>query len=478
MSDYYRLHPLMILQQTIISIRNLSFAYLISLSLFFSHKFFYGWLAVIGLTVFCLLLAVYHWLFFKYRLGSSQLNVQHGLFVKKQLVIPYSRIQAVQRQSWFFLKPFGIFSLIIETAGSEAENVNLLAVKEEVYQQLQQARKKSTDNHFEIEQKQAVVKPFFEVSTGDILLFSFTDQSIFIMLFAFLSFYDSLKSWLSKKWLIAQQHQLALAGIVVILFLLLLLLLILVLAAVLKNLIHYYHFQVQRQKNELIVERGFFERTTLTIPLQRIQAIQIKQNFFRSWLKLASVELILAAGRGNQNDDAVSDDTFYLLPIIQQSQVWLVLQKLLPEWQLIKPQKKDLKTGSKFLFLRFAASFTVIIAVAGFWLNLYLGFAASFLGFLLVIRAWWASKNQTAGTIGTELIYLKRVSGFCRETLITQKNKIQCRQIKTTWWLNGRHLGHFVLVIKAGSSSQEAKLRYLSLASCRFLKDLFGLPVE
>lgn len=480
MSDYHRLHPLMILQQTIMSVRRLSFAYFISLTLFFYNKFFYGCLALIGLTLFCLVLAVYRWLFFKYRLGRDQLDVLHGLFIKKQLVIPYGRIQAVQCQTWFFLKPFKIIGLIIETAGLKAENVDLLAVKEEVYQQLQQACKNDpaaqiVGNHAESQPEQTAAQPLFEVSTSDIILFSFTDQSIFIMLFAFLSFYDLLKSWLSKKWLTEQWRQLAPAGLIVILFLLVLLLLLLVLAAVLKNLVNYYHFQVRRQKNDLIVERGLFERTTLTIPLQRIQAIQIKQNFFRSWLKLASVELILAAGKGNQNDDAISDDTFYLLPIIRLPQIWLTLQKLLPEWQLAAPQKIALKTGPSFLFLRFAASLGIIIAATGFWWNFFLGLAASFLGLLLVIRAWWASQNQAAGIIGTKLLYLKSVWGLSLEALITQKNKIQCRQIQTTWWLNHRKLGHFILVIKAGKDSQETKLRYLSFTSCRFLKELFGL---
>ncbi|MCP0887970.1 PH domain-containing protein [Ligilactobacillus sp. WILCCON 0076] len=470
MSSFYRLHPLMILQQSFITAKKQATIYFLTVTLFLVHKYFYAILLFCGVTFWCLGNAFYQWLFFKYRFEQDQLVIKKGLFIKKQLIVPYNRIQSLQRQVWFVFKPLGIISLIIETAGTTAENVKLLAVKEIVYDHLTALRQGERDQT--LATKPHPFGPQFEVTTRDIWRFSLTDQSVFMMLIAWVFFFDSLKGWLPKKLLESRLEILILSGFISLLFGVLLLVGLVILATLFKNYVCYYHFKVWRQNDDLFIERGLFTRSTLTIPLHRIQAIQIKQNFFRVWLKLASVELILAAGKGNENDDTVDDDTFYLLPIIAQPQVLATLQHLLPEWHLTEAKLENLNQGPRWLFLRFSFLFAAVMFITGFWLNLYLGIAAAVLGLLLIWRTWWSSYHQAAGMIGNQLLYLKKVSGFNLKTLITPQNKVQCQKIRTTWWLKTKQLGHFSWQIKKGLGMEKVQLKYLSLEDCKALRKL------
>ncbi|WP_281164477.1 PH domain-containing protein [Liquorilactobacillus sicerae] len=469
MSSYHRLHPLMIVQQSVIIAQKLGTIYFFVLILLLRHKYFYAILLLCGVTLWCLGKALYQWLFFKYRFEEDQLVIKQGLFIKKQLIVPYNRIQSIQCQAWFWFKPFGIISLIVETAGTTAKNVKLLAVKRTVYDQLARLRQGKNSQVHSTDQQS--FRPQFEVATRDIWRFSLTDQSAFVMLIALIAFFDSLKGWLPKNLLTSRLETLILSGFVSLLFGGLCLVGVVILAALFKNYICYYHFKVWRQNDDLLVERGLFTRNTLTIPLRRIQAIQIKQNFFRAWLKLASVELILAAGESNANDDTVNDDTFYLLPITDQPQILAILQKLLPEWHLTEPKLAKLNQGPCWLFLRFPLLFSAVLLVAGFWMNLYLGLATVALSLLLLWRAWWSSNHQAAGMIGEQLLYLKKVNGFSLKTLITPQNKVQCQRVRTTWWLMTQQLGHVGWQIKKGMGMDEIQLKYLSLENCRSLRN-------
>jgi putative membrane protein len=54
-------------------------------------------------------------------LPRDGLTINSGVLIRKINHIPYDRIQTVQRQQWFFLKPLGLEQVAIETAGKESK---------------------------------------------------------------------------------------------------------------------------------------------------------------------------------------------------------------------------------------------------------------------------------------------------------------------------------------------------------------------
>jgi len=63
---------------------------------------------------------VYYLKNFSYKMTSSHLKVNHGIWTKKRATIPYSRIQNINIVNGLFDRIFGLYTIKVETAGSTA----------------------------------------------------------------------------------------------------------------------------------------------------------------------------------------------------------------------------------------------------------------------------------------------------------------------------------------------------------------------
>src|SRR5690625_4034995 len=63
------------------------------------------------------------------------------------------------------------------------------------------------------------------------------------------------------------------------------------------TLVAHYDFEVVVSKKELVISRGLFERTQLTIPFNRIQAVQIREELMRQPFGYASLVVESAGDR-------------------------------------------------------------------------------------------------------------------------------------------------------------------------------------
>ena len=76
---------------------------------------------IVGVLVLTLIWSILHYLRFTYLVAPNGLTINSGVLIRKVNHIPYDRIQTVQRQQWFFLKPLGLEQVAIETAGKESK---------------------------------------------------------------------------------------------------------------------------------------------------------------------------------------------------------------------------------------------------------------------------------------------------------------------------------------------------------------------
>lgn len=84
--------------------------------------------AVVGVTLAVLVYAIIQWAMFRYRLYEDKLGVRQGLIFKKTHEIPLSKIQNVRLEQPFYFRPMGLYSLVVETAGSKEDEAVLAAV--------------------------------------------------------------------------------------------------------------------------------------------------------------------------------------------------------------------------------------------------------------------------------------------------------------------------------------------------------------
>ncbi|QYK12230.1 PH domain-containing protein [Shewanella rhizosphaerae] len=98
------------------------------------------WLLLVaaGLVLVTLTYASLQWAKYRYRLSDAKLGIRQGLVFKRAQEIPLNKIQNVRLEQPLYFRPLGLYSLVVETAGSKQDEAVLAAVN---YRQAMQLKK-------------------------------------------------------------------------------------------------------------------------------------------------------------------------------------------------------------------------------------------------------------------------------------------------------------------------------------------------
>lgn len=114
------------------------------------------WVIIAVLLSLLLILSysVLQWFKFRFKIDANKLNIKHGIIFKKVDEIPFNKIQNVRLQQPLYFRPMGLYSIVVETAGSKGNEAELsaldykeaLALKKRLMtEQEQQSSTNSTD---------------------------------------------------------------------------------------------------------------------------------------------------------------------------------------------------------------------------------------------------------------------------------------------------------------------------------------------
>lgn len=485
MSKRERLHPLALLVILFKSIKSILLVLLLLvLNLGDDSSSSLEIFAMTGFVIIFLVIpALVNYFTYSYQILEDKLIIYKGIFVKKETDIPYERIQTVQRKQWFFLQPFHVIELMIETAsGGNQTEVSMPAVNEEVYERIEAQRNKERyataesadsmrDESAGVAEKMAVAhtQPKYEISVGQILMLSVTESSILpFLLFGF--FQDFSHQLIEKAG--TQVENLMRQSLFLAVALTIFVLLIVFAVGIVKNLLRYYKFQVRREDGNLIIEKGLIQRSRLIVPIKRIQSVIVKQEILRRLFSLSGVELVLAASQGNEEN---SDKKFYLLPIVKDKELFSILGELIPEWELSQPQYKLADKPHWFYFSRCRFAGTAIFSLAlGVFYQWWAGLLLAVFGVLfLIVPAFWSARVQGYQIVSSHLLCTQTVAGLSKVQNFIFKNKIQKFESSTSIWLWKRQISHGKMVLKSGDTADLVALRFLDQSSADRLKDWF-----
>jgi len=104
-----------------------------------------------------------------------------------------------------------------------------------------------------------------------------------------------------------------------------------------------YNFQVHREKNRIFIEQGLYNRSRMTIPIGKINAIILKQPFFARVFHVYQVELV-NVGMGDEEKENA-----YLLLACKREQLEAYMDCLLPEYKDLVLQ--ELKRPSRLYYV-------------------------------------------------------------------------------------------------------------------------------
>lgn len=92
--------------------------------------------ALAGLGAFFLVRTLTYFATFRFQMGQDQIRVRQGLFSRELITLHYDRIQNVNISTPFYFQPFDLVNCRIDSAGSQAAEIELPGIKREVAEDL------------------------------------------------------------------------------------------------------------------------------------------------------------------------------------------------------------------------------------------------------------------------------------------------------------------------------------------------------
>ncbi|MFD1472196.1 PH domain-containing protein [Companilactobacillus mishanensis] len=406
------------------------------------------------------------YVYYTYQLLDDEIVVKYGWIVKKVNHVPYDRIQNVTTNQWFFLKPFGLEELEIETAGrSDGPEVKLRAVPDSLKQEINDLRK---SRPVEVEETVSDIKEVepssnantYMISWHDLLKFSFTSPAFLTGFLVVLGLYGKVSNSINKSVYDGVAKQASHLGVLLIVALIVVVLILFYLGATLVLIAQYYHFKLTEENGQFVMERGFFQKKVTTITMDRVQAVMVKQTWLRSFLHIVTVQLVIVSN--SKKDDSEKD--IIVMPVIVEGQVNDFIRQFFPKVPVDIIESNTPVKRTMYYDLRNATYFALITAaiiISAFHSIVWLAVVLIILELLFWYPpAFLRAKRDHVQVLNDDFLMIRVNKILTKQTYFVPRESIQIIEKQQSVWLEKKHFAHLTVNCRSGNSKREIKVRY------------------
>ncbi|GLB60983.1 PH domain-containing protein [Cytobacillus sp. NCCP-133] len=404
-----------------------------------------------GILIAVFIFGILSWLRYTYRLEEGELRIEYGVLIRKKRYIPLERIQSLDLSEGLLQRPFGLVKMKVETAGSsesgDAEAVLTAITRQDadlIQQAFSSAKNKSSESMGEIASGIQPRKVIYKISRGQLLLLASTSGGVGVVISAVFAFVFQFEEIIPYKKVFAGLEGFIANGVVFVSILVFIGFLIAWIIALVGSMLKYADFTLRKTEKELIITRGLLEKRQMTIPLHRIQAIQISENLVRQPFGLATVYIESAGGSLEDNESA----RVMVLPIVKRSRIAGLLKPHLPEYELqpgfFKAPKRAL---GRYVWRGVLGIMPLVLAPILFFRPW--GYFSLLL--LVFSLAWSYLKYKDAGWDISSLQLSLRYRGIIRTTVFMRKNRIQSLTMSESYFQKRRSLATIEAIAMSGT---------------------------
>lgn len=445
-----------------------------------------NWWQWLGLGLAWLLFSLISFWRKTYQLTETELIYRSGVIFRRVRHMPFNKIQNIHRNQWFFLRPFDLESLTVDSGGhSHHKNqIMLPSIPTWVAETLEIKRRdqgemltdavnqaQAGEFNFEADQTNQSesrnrVDDTYRASIGSLFAYAVTMTAVFFQFFVFLSFYGHFdRDEVISRWLgHLIKSEAAGSGIFAAALLVVAGILVVVLFNVLRTVAMYYRFTVTHDQNHLTIERGLFEHKLIHVTIDRVQTVQIHQNLLRRLFGLATVKVRLISD-ANESDE-VSKRSPTLIPIIGLTAACEYLAKWFPHFpgRIILGEK-----GRYYQSLTMARNGLVIAWLLFGWLLILFPTCwaigtALILSLIVGGAGWYKGQVTNAKIIDDHVLAMRTARGYEKIVSYIAKDKIQSLSVHQSWWLS-KHNRHAILraIVRSETGTIVVQCRYLPI---------------
>ncbi|MGZ7147213.1 PH domain-containing protein [Bacillus sp. BC08] len=289
---YKRQHPITIL----LGIRVATLLPFIFLVLFRSDGQVKPWYLLHLVLLFVLfIMAIFSaikWYFKVYWVENNILHIKHGVFVKKESYLNKERVQNISTSSNIIYQILGLTKLNIEVAGGGSDpEVMLAGIREEEAKELiallHKERSVVTEETPAVEESETV----YQLTAKEILLASITSGRFGLVFSGLLLIYSEFNQFL-PEWLIDKVEAYVMDnGVYELIVMAVILMAVSWVISTAGYALKYANFKIERNRNEIRIVQGLFDKKEFVLKLHRIQAITVKEGILRQPFGYCSVEV-------------------------------------------------------------------------------------------------------------------------------------------------------------------------------------------
>lgn len=311
-------------------------------------------LALLAVGALLLVIALLRYLAFRFRVTGDTVEIRSGVLRKKQLNLPFSRIQNVRLQQPLYYRPTGHLCLQLDTAGSNQQEAQLAALPRALATELQQAiYAVQQQNPQQTADPEQPVQPetvkttsderlLCQRSVGDLVLYGISNNRVMLALGLAAPFYNQLTSLLGdlfkrlgldiSHWFNPEQQSWFWLGLAVLALTMLIMLLI-TLFSIAASVLSYYQFTLVRSEDRYIRRSGLLTRHEISMKPSRLQWIRLQQDwldkvFGRCNLRYEQVQAPMSNAQGHAEHGKI------MVPALYPSEAQQLLSEAYPDQQL------------------------------------------------------------------------------------------------------------------------------------------------
>jgi putative membrane protein len=282
---------------------------------------------VIGAGLLMLIAPAIRYSRFRYDIQGNTLIVQGGLLSRWRRVIPRDRVQSVDVVQKLRHRAFGVVELRIEAVGGKQTEAALVALAPEEAERIRRWAAGGQAEDAEAVEAPAESPVLAQLTGKDLLIAGITGGRVAVLaaLIGYSQEYIGENTF-DKVTSLADRLLPGASLVVVISVLVAIVVAASLLLSIALTILIYWEFTVRMEEDRLVITRGLLEKRRAQIPLHRVQAISVNENFIRRPFGLASLSVVVA---GYSSEGQENQESTVLLPLAPRTKAWLVATEIL-----------------------------------------------------------------------------------------------------------------------------------------------------
>ena len=415
-------------------------------------------LAAMTVVIILAILSYLRYKNFSFMLDEEQQEfiINEGVLNKTSLTIQLNKIQQVNIKQSLIQRLIGVYSLEIDTAGSDKKEGSIKAIDHATANLLKQKLlSREYQSNAQPDAGQTSVPPFLQLSSATLLKVGITSNygaSILLLSGFVLALFQMIHDYNKAYEDDADQINLALKeGLSIFsLCVFVVAVLVIILATnIIRTFVKYYNFEILRQKNSLAISSGLISKNNTLLKPSKVQVSTYSQNYFQKKLNMINMKIKQASyNSGHETENKKSDIEIPGCDARERDEILKMIYDGIPApGTEVAPNYRFLILQAVIFIVGPILVFTGLTIFAFPLLKPYLVLIVPYV-ILVFALLYFEYKNHRLFIDQDFIIKRRGIWDVVYE--IIEPHKIQAITTKQYFWHKGVNIGHLILHTAGG----------------------------